>query len=259
MVDKVTIGKADLQQRDRKITEQQRKLDAQDSTIKDLIERLETVEKSGTPPQKSTKVSASFNKEDGDLLGELAEPIQRLISDGLQGVTNALSPQLEGLAKSMTTLQSQVTDQNKNLFSGVATSALKNYKDIKDSEEFKELLETRVPGTNITYGDTWSDAEERNDIDNMQEIVNMVKLEEVDDDDEPAEEDGTTFEPKGNAPDIANSSGRYIYKASDLAAEVEKFKVGSITADDMDMFEEKFNKAVDEGKVLDDRDPNNTD
>lgn len=262
MVDEVTISKGDLAQRDRKITEQQKKLDGQDTTIKELMTRLDAVEKSGAK-NKSTKISASFNKEDEDTLGELAEPIQRFIVDAMQGFTGTITPQLETMAKSMTDLQAQVKSQNQNLFSGVATSAIKNFHQVKDTEEFKEVLERRVPGANIYFSDLWKDAEERNDIASMQEIVDMVQIEESDNGDEPEPAanagDGGNFEPTGNAPDAGNITGQFKYKASDMQVKIDQLKVGEITAEEMEAFEEKFNEAIDQGQVMNDLEPQDTD
>lgn len=238
----ITISKADLKARDQKINDLQR-----ENTALKAKNSSDNQQGGGD----TGNVSAIFSKDDQEVLGELAEPMMRLVQTAMSGVTKQLTPTFEKLASSMTSLEEQVQNQNKNLFSGVASTTLKNYDKVKGTDEFASLLDKRVPGTNITFGDSWADAEERNSFSEMQEIIDMVELESNDDsetDNEPA-----NFEPTGgSSADEQRMTTQFKYKASDLKTKMDAYKAGEINNDDFDSFEEKFNEAVDAGQVLDD-------
>lgn len=234
----ITISKTDLASRDKTITEQ--------------AARIKKLEQDAKNNSNAGSVSASFNKEDQEMLGDLADPISKMINEAMQGVSAELSPTLTSITESMTALKSQVENQNINLFSGVASTTLQNYDKVKTTEEFKSLLEKRVPGTNITYGDSWADAEKRNSLSEMQEIVNMVEVES----EEETTESPANFEPSGSSSEeeSPNMGTKFLFKASDLQVKTKEYNAGQMTHEEYDAFEEKFNKAVDEGQVLNDLD-----
>jgi len=242
----ITISKADLKARDQKITDQAKR-----------IKELEAGNGGGSGDGDSTTVSASFSKDDQDVLGELAGPIERLLGTALSGVTDKLNPMLNQITDSMSSLQEQVKNQNRSLFSGVASTTLKNYDQVKGSDEFKSLLEKRVPGTNITYGDSWADAEERNSFPEMQEIIDMVQIESGDggEGNDGSDGSGSNFEPSGgSAVQEQRLTGQYKFKASEYKTKMDAYKSGELDIEAFEKFEDQFNEAVDAGQVLDDLD-----
>ena len=241
----ITISKADLKARDQKITDQAKR-----------IKELEAGSGGGLGDGGGSNVSANFSKDDQDVLGELAEPIQRMVVGALSGITDKLNPVLSKITDSMSSLEDKVNTQNRSLFSGVASTTLKNYDQVKESDEFKTLLEKRAPGSNVTFGDLWADAEERNSFPEMQEIIDMIEVKSEDGDGgESNNGGGSNFEPSGgSAVEEQRLTGQYKYKASDYKTKIDAYKAGEIDVEAFEKFEDKFNEAVDAGEVLDDLD-----
>ena len=98
---------------------------------------------------------------DRDQLGELYEPTVKLISNANQGLADNIEAKFSALTDTIQTLQEQMSQSNTTLFSGVVKSTLNNFKEVENSPEFKEKLDSNVPGGGgLTYRDLWEDAGE---------------------------------------------------------------------------------------------------
>lgn len=249
-MEKVTIDKKDLASRDRKIDEQ-----------KARIAELEAM-------TSTNNNSVSVGTEDRELLGDLYEPVKKIVASAMGSVTSEINGNFKKLTTSIETLQENINTQNQSLFSGVASTALKNYQEIKNSQEFADFLEGRVAGVGVTWGDSWESSKKKNDIQTMQEIVDKFLASEkgqevfgekaevkVTEEGEDESEGGQpNVEPNGSASNSGlDSNSKYLFKASDYSAMMTEFKERRISDEEMTEFEAKFNEAVDKGQVLDDR------
>ena len=236
MSDTVTISKKDLAARDRKASEfdeLQRKYDA-----------LKT---------SSGNSNSAFTREDEEQLGELYEPVKKLIEGAMGGVTSKLDANFDKMNTAMSNMQEQMQTQGSNFFGSVASSTLKNYEKVKGTDEFEAVLDQRITGTDLTFRDTWKDAEEKKNLSVMQEVVDLA-YKKVEENIEEPNEPKPNFEPNGSpnsASEDFNTSG-YIYKVSDYQRKVDEMKAGEISSEALDDFEKKFYDAADQGKVLDD-------
>lgn len=246
----IVVNKADLAGKDRTITSQQ-------SKIAELEQKL--ADSTASPVKRNDNRSndaSAFSNDDQDTLGELYEPMKRLIAGSIAGVSGDMQSGFDTISKSIKGLQTNIESQNRSLFQGVATTTLNNYEKVKGSDEFEALLDTKIKGTNITYRDSWADAESRNSITEMQEIVDMVKPEqsaEANEAEEQQKESKTEYEPKGSSSESSQQMGsQFLFKASDLQIKVDQFKEGAISTDEMEKFEVEFNAAIDKGQVMND-------
>lgn len=240
---KVEIDKADLDGRNTKIKQQGER-------IKELEEQAEKF------AQSSNSNSENFTKEDQEELGELYAPMKRLVEASVGGLAVGMNKNFSGITKSIESLQSNIENQNKSLFSGVAAKTIDKYSDIKDTQEFKDILASRIPGTSITYGDSWADAQNRNSMSEMQEIVDMVQIAETVEG-EAEEEAEANFEPAGgsSAKEMPMST-QFKFKATDLQKKVDEFKAGTLSTEAYEEYQKVFYEAVDKGQVLDDSEQN---
>lgn len=237
---KVEIEKADLDGRNTKIKQQGER-----------IKELEAQINNSGSQNVDNKVN-NFTKEDREELGELYEPMKKLVEASMGGLAVDINKNFSGITDSIKSLQDNIQDQNKSLFSGVASTTLKNYAEVKDTQEFKDFLETEVEGVGITWADAWADAEAKNDIKRLQQIVNKVPVAEQESTEENEEEENN-FEPAGgSSTSEINLSNKFKYKLSDYQSKVEEYKKGDIDIDSFEKFENEFHEAVDKGQVLDD-------
>lgn len=231
--DTITISKKDLAARDRKASE-----------FDELKRKYDALSSGGSS-------NSAFTKEHQDELGELYEPMKALVETSMGAVSNNIQTNFDKMNTAMSDMQKQMQTQGSNFFGSVASSTLKNYDKVKGTEEFEAVLDKKIIGTNLTFRDTWKDAEERKDLNVMQEIVDL-SFESFEKNNEEKPEQKPNYEPSGgtSAEGIVNSN--FKYKASDLATKVEQMKSGDITSDELDEWESEFNKAVDQGLVLND-------
>ena len=255
MSEKIEIDKKDLAERDKKITKQQEELEALKADMKKL----------------SRNSNASIQLESGDqeLLGELADPIRKMISSAISGITDEMSGSFKKIQTSISGLQDNINQQNQSLFSGVASSTLRNYPEVTKSSEFKEFMDGRVKGVGVTWGDSWASAKKSNDISTMQEIIDAFldtdegasfrpeNRKEASEDDEHDDENNSagaeTIEPKGSASSSGNTNPKWKFKVSDFQDKLDLYKRRELSEADFEGFKIKFNEAVDAGQVLDDR------
>lgn len=253
MPEKVTIDKTDLQSRDRKLNEQQEE-------IRKLKEQLESLESSSNS---NNSAGFTLSKEDQESLGDLYEPVKKLVEASLGGFSKNVENNFNKVTKSLSSLENNIKSQNKSLFSGVASSTLKNFSSVKGTEEFKDFMESEVEGVGIQWKDAWANAEDNNDIRRMQQIVDkvhgIIKTKSGQDSDhnvseqKEAEDEERNYEPTGGSrSNGVDFSTRFTYKASDLAKKTALYKQGKIRVEELEKFEEKFYNAVDKGQVMND-------
>lgn len=243
----IQISKTDLASRDRKIDEQQRKIAELEAKMNNF----------------SSGSGNGLGSEDREALGELSEPIQRMINSALSGVTTELNKNFETITSSIESLQSNISTQNQSLFSGVASSTLENYSEITNSADFKEFLEGRIKGVGVTWGDSWATAKKKNDMSTMKEIMDSfvetkqdaspTQQEEEVEKVEASQDAGANLEPSGAASTAKlNKSSKYKFKVSDYQRVLDEYKANKITIDEVEQFETRFEEAAQAGQVLDD-------
>lgn len=257
MSEKIEIDKKDLAERDKKISKQQEEIESLKADMKKLSQ--------------ATKNSTSqLESSDQELLGELEDPIKRMITSAINGVSEEIGGNFKELNNSIKGLQENINKQNQSLFSGVASTTLKDYSKITNSSEFKGFMEEKVKGVGVTWGDSWASAKKANDMSTMKEIIDTFLETEngaafsenaggnkgtsgEDGDEEESAGADEVIEPKGSVSSAGRSSTKWKFKVSDFQEKMDLFKRGEISIEDLEAFEAKFEEATDNGQVLDDR------
>lgn len=260
MSKKVTLDKIDLVERDQKIGS----LTSENSDLKARLAALEG------------KVDNQALSEDREVLGDLEPAIERRVEARVSKMMSDLTSKMDaGFSKfneRFDNLSGTVTSQNKALFSGVVANTIENYSLVsgKGAPAFEAFLQGKARGTDVSQGDFWEDAKKRNNISNLQDIVDMFL--ETDEgkvllggDDSKVESQGAeqaesneaeaqlNIEPKGSASSSEMpAQGKYLFKASDLSEATKQYNSGQISEDDLIAFEEKFQAAFDSQQVFND-------
>lgn len=94
-----------------------------------------------------------------DELGELADPITKLINSQLQNFQDGLAPMFDGLQQSIKDLGAQTGTTNETIFRSALTQQLIGFEAQSESDEFKNFLDTPIKfGGGQSYRDKWDEA-----------------------------------------------------------------------------------------------------